>query len=289
MSVSAVIPTIGRPELLRAVDSVLEQSVPVDVVVVLDRPDREDDVRALLGGRPYRLVLTRGATGGGNARNLGVASTETDWVAFLDDDDRWLPSKTLEQLRVASATGADVIASRAHLVSGHARRIAPKNLFDQDMATYLLDRSTLRLGKNFMQSSSLLIRREAAIGTPWRPELPRHQDWTLLIDLEREGYTFATHPSALVEVYQGSRESVSKSTNWRASEDWVDTVGNHADHRSRADFLCSVAMRSAIAAREWKQAARLLVRAIRLRPHPTALLVAVAELSSAVRLRRATK
>lgn len=280
MSVAAIIPTIGRPELVRAVESVLNQTVPVLPVVVLDRPDLADDVSARLAGLPHQLVTTSGSVGGAAARNLGVQSATQNVVAYLDDDDEWLPEKTSLQLKLLEASPNAAITSRAVLV-GRKRRIVPEISYsnDYDMASYLLDRSTITLRKRFIQSSTLLMDRKTAVGTPWQDRLPRHQDWTLLIELRRHGVEIVTHSEPLVNVYQGSDGSISRSNKWRASEEWLTEYASFAKARARGDFLCSIAFRSAIAARDYRAAARLLAEAIPLRPHAAAIVVGVSEIA----------
>ncbi|MCR2793526.1 glycosyltransferase [Microbacterium sp. zg.Y625] len=280
MRVAAVIPTIGRPELVRAVRSALDQSVPVWPVVVLDRPWLQREVNEQLRDLPHELVLTTGAVGGASARNLGVRSARADVIGFLDDDDEWLPDKTFQQLELLKKSPRAIATSRARLI-GRKERIVPERPYvsGQPIADYLLDRSSITLRKNFMQSSTLLIPRQTAINVPWRDELPRHQDWTLLIDLVAQRMEVMTHPDPLVNVYQGSTASVSRSKDWRASEAWLNTFGAKASPKSRADFLCSVVVRSAIAAGDYRQALHILKRAIALRPHLSALLVAVSEVA----------
>lgn len=274
MKVSAVIPTIGRPEVVRAVRSVLSQTVSVEPVVVLDRPEREPELRELLEDLPHKLVITGGSTGGAAARNLGVAHSDGDMIAFIDDDDEWLPEKTAQQLELAQNHPAAVITSRALLV-GRSERIVPETAFESDrpISNYLLERATLTLRRNFVQSSTLLMSQAIVKSFPWRESLPRHQDWGLLIDLDRSGVSIVTHPDPLVRVYQGSIASISQSTNWRASEAWLVDYGADANERARADFLCSIVLRSALAAGEWRPALSILRRALFMRPHPAALVV----------------
>lgn len=281
MKVSAVIPTIGRPELRRAVQSVSDQTLEVDAIVVLDRPDRTDDIRELLNGLKYELVTTIGATGGGAARNLGVERASGDYVAFLDDDDEWRPDKTAKQLAIAVDRPNAALVSRATLVGTHDR-VLPDDPFspDRSMVDYLIERSTVRLRKNFIQSSTLMLPTSLARSVPWRPGLPRHQDWTLLIELSERGSDILTHPEPLVRVYQDSVASISKSTNWRASEAWLSKYAGRASSRAKADFLCAVVLRSAISAGEWQEGWRILSRAVRLRPHGAALTVGLSALAT---------
>lgn len=99
--VTVVIATHRRPELMRcAVQSVLDQTYAgaIEIVVVFDacEPDLPDVVlperrtlRALVNGRSRGLAGTR---------NTGILDATHDFVAFLDDDDSWLPEKLALQM-----------------------------------------------------------------------------------------------------------------------------------------------------------------------------------------------
>jgi glycosyltransferase involved in cell wall biosynthesis len=88
--IAVVVPTHNRANLLgRALASVLAQRRPPDEVVVVD--DGSTDNTAEVVARyadAVRLVQT-GRAGVSSARNVGVASSGTDFVAFLDSDDFW--------------------------------------------------------------------------------------------------------------------------------------------------------------------------------------------------------
>lgn len=276
MGVSAIIPTIGRPELERAVRSVNAQTVPVTPIVVLDRPTLKREISDRLAGLPHELIVTQGAVGGGAARNLGVAHARSDVVAFLDDDDEWLPEKTEKQLALLESAPASVVTCRATLV-GSSERVVPEVLFsgEETLSSYLLERSTIRLRRHFMQSSTLLMGRETAVAVPWESELRRHQDWALLIDLDCRGHRIVSNPMSLVRVYQGSAASISRSKDWEASESWLRTYATDASERAQADFLCSVVARTAFRARRPTTALRFIAQAIPMRPHAAALVVAL--------------
>jgi glycosyltransferase involved in cell wall biosynthesis len=92
---TVVIPTYGRPDFLtEAVASVLAQSFGDFECIVVD--DASPDPVTL--PRDERLCLVRRESNGGPpaARNTGIAAARGDYVAFLDDDDVWRPSR-LEQ------------------------------------------------------------------------------------------------------------------------------------------------------------------------------------------------
>jgi glycosyltransferase involved in cell wall biosynthesis len=97
--VSVIIPTHNRRDLVcEAVDSVLAQrDVAAEVIVVDD--GSTDDTRAALAafGGQIRFVHqpTRGVSA---ARNHGARLAGGTWLAFLDSDDRWLPTKLARQV-----------------------------------------------------------------------------------------------------------------------------------------------------------------------------------------------
>src|SRR5579859_2653801 len=94
--VSVIIPTVRRPTLLaRAADSVLTQTMrDLELIVIVDGPD-DATVASLATIRDDRLRVIQipSSIGPGNARNAGAATARAPWIAFLDDDDEWLPQK----------------------------------------------------------------------------------------------------------------------------------------------------------------------------------------------------
>lgn len=98
MRVSVVIPAYNRAHTLpRAIDSVLGQTLRANEVVVVD-DGSDDGTEALVRKRYPQVRYLRQANGGvSRARNLGIAATGGDWIALLDSDDAWLPTKLATQ------------------------------------------------------------------------------------------------------------------------------------------------------------------------------------------------
>ncbi|ASJ01661.1 glycosyltransferase [Thermococcus gorgonarius] len=101
-TVSVIIPTYNRDALLkRAIESVLNQSFDDFEVLVIDGARSESTrelVRSLGDGR-IRYIPQKGR-GIANARNLGVLKARGEFIAFLDDDDRWREDKLERQLEL---------------------------------------------------------------------------------------------------------------------------------------------------------------------------------------------
>ena len=107
--VGVVIPTYRRPQLLiRALRSVLAQEgVAVDVVVVDDaRDQRTTELLGAFLDRQVRVVFPERSSGASAARNLGASLIWHRWIAFLDDDDLWAPTKLARQLEAMREGGA---------------------------------------------------------------------------------------------------------------------------------------------------------------------------------------
>jgi glycosyltransferase involved in cell wall biosynthesis len=89
---SVIIPAFGRPQFLAdAIASVLAQGVgELEIIVVDDASPEPICVQFDERVRVVRLERNRGPAG---ARNEGVRNSTGSAVAFLDDDDRWLPGR----------------------------------------------------------------------------------------------------------------------------------------------------------------------------------------------------
>ena len=98
-SVSVVIPTYNRPDMLReAIQSVLNQTRPASEIIVVDNGSFEETVSVI---RQFgdKVVYERStARGPSPSRNRGVAVAGSRYVAFLDDDDLWHPEKLAIQM-----------------------------------------------------------------------------------------------------------------------------------------------------------------------------------------------
>ncbi len=110
--VSIIIPTHDRPQMLaEAVDSALAQTFrDCEIIIVLNGASAETSAmaRRLAEHRAIRVVEMEDSTLAAS-RNFGLTFAGGEWIAFLDDDDIWLPDKLELQLDAARRTGADLV------------------------------------------------------------------------------------------------------------------------------------------------------------------------------------
>jgi len=102
--VSVVVPTYDRPtHLERAVESVVDQTYEhVELIMVDDASPTpavdvptEMDVGCRFG---YQCIRHERNRGGSAARNTGIEAARGDFIAFLDDDDKWVLRKLEAQV-----------------------------------------------------------------------------------------------------------------------------------------------------------------------------------------------
>jgi glycosyltransferase involved in cell wall biosynthesis len=115
---SVIVPTRDRPELLRrALASVIDQRHPgaIEILVVHDQQEPRDPgvtvPASTSGPRTIRLTTNHRSPGLAGARNSGVVEAAGTHVAFLDDDDEWLPGKVGAQLSLLARRPDAILAS----------------------------------------------------------------------------------------------------------------------------------------------------------------------------------
>src|SRR5262245_25838031 len=97
--VSVIIPSYNSARFVsQAVRSVLEQTYsPLEIIVVND--GSTDDTVSVLDAYKGDIQIVHQANGGvSKARNRGIREAKGKFIAFLDADDQWLPSKIQKQI-----------------------------------------------------------------------------------------------------------------------------------------------------------------------------------------------
>jgi glycosyltransferase involved in cell wall biosynthesis len=294
IDVSVVIPTRHRPRLLaRALRSVFAQTYSdFEIIVVVDGPD--EATCAMLASTPdprLRVIVNSVPLTAAGARNKGVAAAQGGWIAFLDDDDEWLPDKLSRQIASAAGETAVLISCRSQVVTPTASYVWPSTLYDgaAPFDEYLFVRRSLFSGKSFIQTSSHFLPRQVALAWPFRTDTP-HDDWDFVLRIARHGgVRIRMLEDVLVNVYMEERRpSLSAAPSWGKSLDWLDRNRDLFTRRGYAGFCLGVV--GARAAHEGATAAsfcHLLGQAFRFgAPAPLQLLTYCAFWGTSQKLRR---
>ena len=135
--VSVIIPVFNRAGTIqRAICSVLGQTRQDFEVLVVDDASTDDTVSAVAAIDDPRISLIRHPRrlGGGAARNSGIRMSRAPYVAFLDSDDEWMPTKLQRQLelfdRSRNQPGLVYSGFERRLSDGSVTRQIPRNCHD---------------------------------------------------------------------------------------------------------------------------------------------------------------
>lgn len=278
-TISVVIPTHRRPDLVqRAVRSVMAQTLPAaQVVVVVDGACEETTrVLAALDLPTLTVVQVEPAGGAAAARNLGVRAATGDWVALLDDDDEWLPTKLARQwasVQEVEDPSLCVFSTRATWLTERESfewpRRAPRS--GEPVAEYLFVRDMP--GEGLIPTPTVLLPTALARRVPMPEQLRVHEDYDWFLRLEDAGATFRVLEEPLTVVHAPrARQSASRSSTWSRSMDWATGRRARLGERAFAAFLLSDVARSARDARAVAGLLLVLRTALTARPRGRDLL-----------------
>ncbi len=269
LTVSVVIPTLDRPNLLlRALRSVFNQTYPhLDIVVVLDRPSEETiaALRAIEDPR-LRVIVNPHPVNAPAARNVGADHAKGEWIAFLDDDDEWLPEKIEKQLSFALQRGEVLVSCLSRIVTPHSSYVLPQRIYDNAtrLDEYLFDRRSARAGEGFLQTSSFMMPRSLFEKVRFYEDR-LHDDWDFVLRLSHEWrIRIETVPEELTILYfEEQRPSLTSRSKWRGSLVWIDQVRPMISRRSYGGFCLGVAGSKAARERAYSAFGLILYRAFR--------------------------
>jgi glycosyltransferase involved in cell wall biosynthesis len=176
-TVSVVIPTYNRAEILpRAVDSVLDQTFADLELFVVDDASTDDTLAVVESYDDDRLTYIRHEENSGNggiARNTALDRVSGQYVAFLDDDDRWRETKLEKQVALL-----DDSPERVGLAYCWMNYYDGDRVVERRHPTHRGDIFREMLDKNAITAASTLLVRRSVIDDVggFDPDIPRGID-----------------------------------------------------------------------------------------------------------------
>lgn len=227
--VSVVVPAYNRRDVIaEAVQSVLEQTLPPDEVLVVDDGSTDGTADAAEQfGSPVR-VIRRSNGGPGAARNTGILSARGDLVAFLDSDDVWKPRCLEVLVNLLEVGNLDLAFGDVEVVQD-GKMVAPSFLMGKAFfpviranPNYIPNCFALLLIENFIPTSALVARRRALIDAGLFDESLRSvEDRDMWIRVARNGRIGGT--TEVVAVVRRSAGSAS-GDDLLASESRIEVL-----------------------------------------------------------------
>jgi glycosyltransferase involved in cell wall biosynthesis/SAM-dependent methyltransferase len=207
----------GDAFVAEAIDSVIAQVCADWELIIWDdcSTDRTGEICRAYGDARIRYFRGPQNTGVGAARNMAVRQAGGEWLAFLDQDDIWLPHKLAVQNALIEQDGSGdlgLIYGRTARFDRHGRTSAfdrwhgPARLPEGDIFTDLLRKPS------FIAFSSALIRRDAFLELGRiPPDTVYCPDYYLCVAIARRYRAacvqelcclYRVHPSSMSHVYR---------------------------------------------------------------------------------------
>lgn len=234
---TVVVPTYNRaPTIEPTLRSVQSQTLrDFECIIIDDGSDDVDQLEELVRrmADPRFKVIRRPNGGGGAARNTGITHARGQYIAFLDSDDRFLPTKLeIVHRRLAERPSA-ALYSYAKVDRGIDGKywLRPDRPIraDESMADYLF------IANQFVQTSTIIISTESARGIMFNPDLRKGQDLDFCVRAYASGVHFQMIEEPLI-VWTDIDESgrTSRQSGVAAPQEWLD---GHAEILGRRAVL----------------------------------------------------
>ena len=270
--VSVVVPTYDRPGMLvEAVESVAAQRYPnIELIVVDDGSPTaaatvlEDWAPNDLTWRSLRHEENRGANA---ARNSGIRDASGDVIAFLDDDDRWLPETVAAQVAALDEAEAGAVLVGQRMLSERGEVTIRLPSVDGDATAALIT------GEPAGTFSTLAVRREAvdAAGLP-DERFPALQDREWMVRLSQH-CEFVSLREPLVERRFGDYDQINDDYQSKRDTTVPLFVDKHAElaaacghERQFRAWLATSVAGSGLVNGSYDDARRFAARAIKTDP-----------------------
>ena len=205
--VSAIIPTRNRREHLeQAISSVYQQTWPNIELIIINDASSDDTTNFLSKltdseNVTVKIVHNEVSEGGAKTRNAGIEIANGKYIAFLDDDDFWLPEKIKLQIKLLKEHSTSSSVTCSFYIQYPSGKCVTKNIYpiseDQELlrANCLGGASMCLTTKNALQSIDC-----------FDSSLCCGQDWDLWIKLNAMGPVLVCNvPLVYYRVHEGIR------------------------------------------------------------------------------------
>ena len=167
-NISVVITTYNRANYVsRAIESVLRQTYPDWELVIVDDGSTDETPKVVsryLTNDGKVRYIKQANQGLSAARNKGIAETHGKYLAFLDDDDWWVPEKLETQVTYMEARpNVGLSYTRLRIIRETNGKLDDSTVIPAKMATTFEE----IIDDSFIPASTVLIRRNCL----------EHMDW----------------------------------------------------------------------------------------------------------------
>lgn len=229
--ISVIIPTYARKDgstfflLKRAIRSVyLQRLKNYEILVIIDGISEhlKKEIEEFDSG--IHVIFSESKTGAGTSRNIGVNLSKGEYIAFLDDDDEWLPQKMKYQLQKMEEFNKSVPIFSFTRFFGKNHKVFPRKNFNknEDISNFLFVRNFF-YGYGFIQTSTIIINRKLANKINFEKNLKKHQDWDFELKVNNLKNVEIVYLHEIYSIYHEdapARERVGGKIDYKNSLNW---------------------------------------------------------------------
>ena len=227
--ISVIITTCKRETVIieRAIRSVLAQTYPHWELLVVDDNEaecayhaaNEKMVQKYAAAFPVYYVDLHGNYGACKARNAGIAKAKGEYIAFLDDDDEFLPEKLEKQVRfLQQHPQVAFVSCGAYMVDEKTGNKTPLYLPAIKHDAY---EELLHAGSNFLGGCSFPLIRTSLLREigGFDEELQSCQDYDVWLRIAQK-YPLAVLPELLLNYYVCTVGQISRNYRKKIQGHW---------------------------------------------------------------------
>lgn len=179
--VSVIIPAYNASKtIVSCIKSVVNQTYKHYEIIVVDDGSK-DDTLVLINDYVEQnnitnlIVITQENSGPSTARNRGIQLSTGDFIAFLDSDDEWLPTKLHNQIKLFTYNPQLKMSGTTYLIGNHKESLAIK-------ASEVISFNQL-LYKNYFITSTVMCRREVLNQLNFNVNQKYSEDYRLWLEI----------------------------------------------------------------------------------------------------------
>jgi glycosyltransferase involved in cell wall biosynthesis len=201
--VTVIIPTCNRPQFIgRAIKSVLNQTYQDYEIIIIDDglKVRAEKEISTFNDRRIRYIQHQENKGGAAARNTGIKNSKGLYVAFLDDDDEWMPEKLKKQVEAfENSDDSVVLAFCGFEMRDENGKFLEARLPNQSGIIWPFNQV---LHRSYIWTTTIMVRKKVALsGVLFDENLKKNQEWDFQLRLLKVGKFFAINePLAVLNI-----------------------------------------------------------------------------------------
>ena len=230
-TVSVIIPVFnGAATIAAAIDSALAQEFAGDLEVIVVNDGSTDATAGVLDAYRGRLtVLDRVNGGPASARNAGVRASRGEYIAFLDADDIWMPTKLEKTLAALNSdSGAAMVYTNASMMGANGEMLGTTYTPAAERRAPTMEDLLSGLW-NILPSTSVMKRETFdAIGGFHEEFATGHPQWEdsyfMLVAREQGRFVYLDEPTVLYRVTGSVEESLKRRRVWKQDSENPETM-----------------------------------------------------------------